>query len=153
MQPSHSYFFHHIWLLLLQYLIFLFLTEKRQASASRDPFCRPAFPLPSSMQCSALVPQLAPKVEGPIKSRRFRSHSLLAGAKPTLQPPGKGTWGDYPHRVGVDPELLLKTASAERVREVSDTLIRENCFLLFYPRGDLLMLKIGFGRWSLPCCW
>lgn len=52
---------------------------------------------------------------------------------------------------------LARCWEQQCVGVVSDPLISANCFfsniLLFYPHGDLLMLKIWVGRWSLPCCW
>lgn len=72
-------------------------------------FSHPAFPVPSLMQRSALVLQLAPKVEGPRKSHWFMGNCIPLpppGSQPHLAPSRQrhvrhldGKRG-YPHRAG-----------------------------------------------------
>lgn len=159
-------FFQLIWLLLLQYLKFPFhCWEETGFSISRS-FFSSSFPCPIIDAVLGTGSSAGTQSGG--SQKVTLGHGQLHPTPSPWEPTHLATFRQrhvchldenrgYPHQVGANPELLLNTASAECVRAVSDMLISENCFLsnilLFYPHGDLLMLKIAFGRWSLPCCW
>lgn len=157
-QPSCSSFFQQIWLLLLQYFKLPFHCQEEIGFSISRSFFSPSFPCFTGSSAGTwgggsqritlahgqLCPPPSPRSQTQPATSRWRNVHMWMGRG--LSPPS-----------GIKPWALAQCCEQRVCGRVSDPLISANCFisniLLFYPFADLLMLKIWFGRWSLPCCW